>query len=99
VGAINVLRTPALYTPGTLINLTPVLRDRLARPALLINPDDAAALLVSEGEATVVMGGAEVAATVKLDEDAPVGLALLRGAGGNGAAQTAVVRSTVAELA
>jgi hypothetical protein len=28
VGAINVLRTPALYTPGTLINLTPVLRDR-----------------------------------------------------------------------
>ena len=45
------------------------------------------------------MGGEEVAATVVLDEDAPTGLALLRGAGGHGAAQTAVVRSAVAELA
>nr|MBP6787848.1 NADH-quinone oxidoreductase subunit NuoG [Promineifilum sp.] len=95
VGAINVLRVPALYTPGTLINLTPVLRDRLARPTLFINPDDAAALLIGAGEATVVMGGEEVAATVVLDEDAPTGLALLRGAGGHGPAQTAVVRSAI----
>ena len=99
VGAINVLRTPALYTPGTLINLTPVLRDRLARPTLFINPGDAAALLIGAGEAMVVMGGEEVAATVVLDEDAPIGLALLRGAGGDGAAQTAVVRSAAEPVA
>ena len=99
VGVINVLRTPALYTPGTLINLTPVLRDRLARPTLFINPGDAAALLIGAGEAMVVMGGEEVAATVVLDEDAPIGLALLRGAGGDGAAQTAVVRSAAEPVA
>ena len=41
----------------------------------------------------------EVAATVVLDEDAPIGLALLRGAGGDGAAQTAVVRSAAEPVA
>ena len=94
VGAINVLRTPALYTPGTLINLTPVLRDRLARPTLLLNPDDATALMLGDDDAvSVAADGEEVAATVVVSEDAPSGLALLRGAGGDGLGQ-ALVRRT-----
>jgi len=97
VGVINVLRTPALYTPGTLINLTPVLRDRLARPTLFINPDDAALLMVGDGEAVVVaVDGEGVAATVALSEDAPGGLALLRGAGGDGMAQATLRRTAEA---
>jgi predicted molibdopterin-dependent oxidoreductase YjgC len=100
-GAIDVLPIRALYTPGTLINLTPVLRDRLARPTLALNPDDAAALLVGDGEAVVVGGGQQIEAVVEVSEDAPGGLALLSGVsvGRDGIPHPATVRSAVAEEA
>jgi anaerobic selenocysteine-containing dehydrogenase len=96
-----VLPIRALYTPGTLINLTPVLRDRLARPTLALNPDDAAALLVGDGEAVVVGGGQQIEAVVEVSEDAPGGLALLSGVsvGRDGIPHPATVRSAVAEEA
>ncbi len=102
VGAVNVLPVRALYTPGTLINLTPVLRDRLARPTLHLNPDDAAALLVGDGDAVAVAAAGQASeAVVELDEDAPGGLALLSGVvvARDGSPRQATVRSVVVEEA
>ena len=84
-GALNVLRIPALYTPGTLINLTLLLKNRMARPTLYLNEADAAALMVASGDPlTVRLGDEEVAAEAAVDYDTPPGLALLCGVGGGG---------------
>ncbi len=100
VGAIDVLRVPALYTPGTLINLTELLRDRLARPALYLNEADAAALGIGPGDALSVElddETVEVAALID-NERAPAGLALLNGFGrGPGGVASALVRRRAAE--
>ncbi len=97
VGAIDVLPVRALYAPGTLINLTPVLRDRLAHPTLTLNPDDAAALMVGDGEVVVVAPDEQaIGAVVALSEDAPPRLALLSGVGGaagDGLAQATLRRA------
>ena len=77
-GGIDILRVPALYAPGTLINRTGLLHDRLARPSLILNPDDAGALMVAEG---AEMAAGDGALTVVLSEDVPVGLGLVRAAG------------------
>lgn len=70
-GGIDILRVPALYTPGTLINRSAILHDRLARPALLLNPDDAAALMVADGAEMLTDGDGPL--TVALSEDVPAG--------------------------
>jgi len=76
-GHIDILRVPALYAPGTLINRSAILRDRLARPALLLNPDDAAALMIADGAEMPTDGDGVL--TVALSEDVPAGLGLVRG--------------------
>jgi len=98
-GAINVLPVRALYTPGTLINLTLLLENRLARPTLSLNEADAAVLMVAEGDPlTVRVGDEEVAAEAVVDYDTPAGLALLRGTSNGGPAVAAVVQPRAAEM-
>jgi len=84
-GGIDILRVPALYAPGTLINRSAILHDRLARPALLLNPDDAAALMVADGAEMLTDGDGPL--TVALSEDVPAGLGLVRGVRGDFVAQ------------
>ena len=98
-GAINVLPVRALYTPGTLINLTLLLENRLARPTLSLNEADAAVLMVAAGDPlTVRVGDEEVAAEAVVDYDTPAGLALLRGTSNGGPAVAAVVQPRAAEM-
>ena len=79
-----------------------MLRDRLARPTLHLNPDDAAALLVGDGDAVAVAAAGQASeAVVELDEDAPGGLALLSGVvvARDGSPRQATVRLVVVEEA
>ncbi len=74
----RVMRIPALYTSGTLINHTDLLDGRIARPTLYLSPADAA--LYSEGEAvSVTVAGEEFAVVVAVGESAPAGVGLLGG--------------------
>lgn len=74
------LQIPALYARDILTVQTEILANRLAEPALYVNEQDLAGMKVAEGEQVgVVWKGHEVLATVHAHEDAPVGLALLRG--------------------
>jgi NADH-quinone oxidoreductase subunit G len=82
-GALNVMGIPALYTPGTLINHTALLGERLAQPTLVLNTADAMLLMVSDGEALDLHLGSEaLAVTAVVSDDAPAGLGLLRGVSG-----------------
>lgn len=74
----RVLRIPALYTPGTLINHTKLLEKRMARPALCLNPLDAVNFMDGE-PLTVQMGGETYDVEAVVDESVPTGLGLLRG--------------------
>ncbi len=90
---LNVVWTAALYTPGTLINESEMLADRLARPSLYVNPADAGTL-TDLGRVAVTIGDRTVDVTVHLDEHAPQGVACLRGvpfvAGTNAATLTPI---------
>ena len=77
---LRLVRTAALYTPGTLINHTELLEARLARPTVILHPDDAEALQVADGDrVTVRADGLVVEAEARVNALTSVGLALLRG--------------------
>jgi NADH-quinone oxidoreductase subunit G len=81
-----VLLAPALYTPGTLLDETRLLEQRVARPAVYLNPADAGsgAMEILDGELVAVLIDDEtIEAIAHIDEDAPVGLPLLRGVRGS----------------
>ncbi len=89
---LKLVRTAALYTPGTLINYSEVLADRMAQPTLFLNAADASAQQIADGDkVAVTANGTTTEATVSVNDVAPSGLALLRGVPFVG--ETAVVES------
>ncbi|KAA3656364.1 MAG: hypothetical protein DWQ04_31340 [Chloroflexi bacterium] len=77
---LQLVRTAALFTPGTLINHSPVLADRMAQPTLYLNESDAAAQSVAHGDLVMVTAnGQSYQATANVNGAAPEGVALLRG--------------------
>jgi NADH-quinone oxidoreductase subunit G len=80
-GGFRVMRIPALYTPGTLIDYTDLLNRRIARPTLYLNPTDV--MLYAEGEpVTVTVAGESYEVAIALSESAPAGVGLLCGVPG-----------------
>ena len=79
-GQVTLVRTAALFTPGTLINHTDLLKHRLAQPTLFVNKNDAAALQLKDAETvSVEVNGKVTKATLHVNGRAPEGVALLRG--------------------
>ncbi|MBK8905575.1 MAG: NADH-quinone oxidoreductase subunit NuoG [Anaerolineaceae bacterium] len=77
---VALVRTAALFTPGTLINHTDLLKPRMAKATLTVNKDDAAGLQVMDQEAvSVEVNGKAVAVEVQVNGRPPQGVALLRG--------------------
>jgi len=79
---LQVIEARALYRPGTLIAQTEFLEPRLARPALWLAVDDAAALDLGDGDlVTVRLGGREVRLPVRLDGDLQSNVAVVQALG------------------
>lgn len=77
---VALVRTAALFTPGTLINHTELLAPRLAQPTLTMHKNDAAAhQLTDAGTITVDVNGKATKVTLHVDGRVPQGVALLRG--------------------
>ncbi|HEX6383171.1 MAG TPA: molybdopterin-dependent oxidoreductase, partial [Anaerolineae bacterium] len=82
---VQLVRTAALYTPGTLINHTELLEPRLARPTVFLHPGDAQTLQVADGDIVTVRANdglpspMAVRARAHVNGVVPAGLALLRG--------------------
>lgn len=77
---LALVRVAALYTPGTLNRYSKVIAPRLAQPILLLHPVDAAGLGFADGEqAAVIVNNGTIEVVVRINEDAPAGLALIRG--------------------
>ena len=77
---VALVRTAALFTPGTLINHTKLLEHRIAQPTLHIHKNDAAALQLMDGETVAVeLNGKKTVAKLSVNGHAPEGVALLRG--------------------
>lgn len=99
-GGFRIMRIPALYTPGTLINHTDLLAKRMARPTLYLNPTDA--VNFAGGELlTVTVGGEAFDVEANISEAVPAGLGLLGGipgAGPVGFEPALVSRRPVAEM-
>ncbi len=77
---LQAVRIAALYTPGTLINKSHVLKTRMARPTLILHAADAADLALEEGDgASVTVDGRELEMVTAVADDIQQGLALLRG--------------------
>ncbi|MCB8946095.1 MAG: NADH-quinone oxidoreductase subunit NuoG [Ardenticatenaceae bacterium] len=80
VDGLKLMRTAALYTPGTLINHSSILSHRIVQPTIILHADDAAAENMQEGEkVSVGVNGKTVLVTVHINGSTPKGLALLRG--------------------
>ncbi len=79
-GGMIVVRTAALYTPGTLINHTALLAPRMAQPTLTMNKDDAAVRQLSDAETvTIAVHGKSTNVKLQINGRAPEGVALLSG--------------------
>ena len=77
---LQLVRTAALYTSGTLLNQSDVLAPRMAQPTLSLHADDAQALNVADGDTVnITVDDMSAAAQVHVNGNAPAGLALLRG--------------------
>jgi len=77
---LHVVRVAALYTPGTLLNQSPIIASRVASPMLFLNLVDALELGLSAGDrVTFQIYGRSITATAKISSQTPEGLALLRG--------------------
>lgn len=75
---LQLVRTAALYTAGTLNSYSPVVQPRIAEPTLYLNDADANG--VSSGDSVqVTVNGRAYAATAHVNGKAPQGVALLRG--------------------
>lgn len=98
-----VLPVPALLMPGTLVDQSAVIAQRVARPTVLLDESDASSLGVRDGDwLTVQVDGLEVAAIAEVGAGAPAGLALLRGvrvASGRVVTLAAIARMAVTEVA
>lgn len=80
ISGVGVVRTAALYTPGTLINRTKLLAARMALPTLTIHKNDAAALQLAEDESIQLeLNGKAAEVKVHVNGRAPEGVALLHG--------------------
>jgi NADH-quinone oxidoreductase subunit G len=80
MGDVVMVRTAALFTLGTLINHTHLLAPRMARPTLTLSQNDARALQLKDAESvTIDVNGKLTEAALRVNEDAPVGVALLSG--------------------
>ncbi|MCA9929186.1 MAG: molybdopterin-dependent oxidoreductase, partial [Anaerolineales bacterium] len=78
--SLLLVRTAAQYTPGTLINHSPVLADRMAQPTLFLNEADAETFAIANGaNVTVTAGEKTYQAKANVNGAAPAGVALLRG--------------------
>lgn len=75
---LKLVRTAALYTPGTLLNQSAVLFPRLAKPTLFLSEQDAGDI-ENWDAVTVTANGRQYDATAQVNGTAPPGLALLRG--------------------
>lgn len=74
------VRTAAQYTPGTLIDKSPVIAPRLAQPTLRVNPVDGQNLSISHGKAAnLEVADSKMTASVIFDNKTPEGLAILCG--------------------
>ena len=77
---MQLVRTAALYTSGTLLNQSDVLAPRMAQPTLSLHTNDAQSLNVADGnQVNISVAGMSVSANVHVNGNAPAGLALLRG--------------------
>ncbi|MBP9500922.1 MAG: NADH-quinone oxidoreductase subunit NuoG [Candidatus Promineofilum sp.] len=79
-GGFRIMRIPSLYTGGTLIDYTKLLHSRETWPTLFVNPVDAAALSIVDGDdLTVVAEGETYEVETAVSESAPSGVGLLCG--------------------
>ncbi len=77
---LKMIRAAALYTPGTLLNHSSILAQRMVQPTVTLHVEDAGAAQVQEGEkVSVGASGKTVLATVHINGSVPQGLALLQG--------------------
>ena len=77
-GQLPIIRTAALYTPGTLLNRSELLDPRMAEPRIMINAADANGF--STGDAVQVnINGRPVTLAAYIDSAAPAGVALING--------------------
>lgn len=73
-------RIAKLYTPGALIDHTPMLADRLAAPTLHLHAGDAEKINAQDGDERVVaVNGRKISVRVSVNGRAPAGLALISG--------------------
>ncbi|MCP4416764.1 MAG: NADH-quinone oxidoreductase subunit NuoG [Chloroflexi bacterium] len=80
ISGMGVVRTAALFTPGTLIKQTEMLASRLAQPTLTIHTDDAAVLQLVDGDAVgIEVSGGVIEVAVCVNGRSPKQVALLRG--------------------
>ncbi|VAW40496.1 NADH-ubiquinone oxidoreductase chain G [hydrothermal vent metagenome] len=80
LSGMGVVRTAALFTPGTLINQTDLLASRMAQPTLTIHKNDAATLQLGEDDTIQLdLNGKSIEVNVHVNGRAPEHLALLRG--------------------
>ena len=77
---LPLVRTAALYTPGTLINHSDVLAGRMAHPTLYLSEETAGGMGISMGDSvSVKINGASVTASAYVNGVAPNGVALISG--------------------
>ena len=77
---LRAVRVAALYTPGTLIDKSVVLKPRMARPTLILNAADAGELSLDDGDqVSVAAYGRELKMVAAIVDEVQQGLALLRG--------------------
>ncbi len=78
--SLQLIQSRELYRPGTLIEKSALLADRLSQPTVWVNPANANALSVVDGDAiTIHVGKAEMPATVRVNEDVSEGIVAVRG--------------------
>jgi NADH-quinone oxidoreductase subunit G len=80
-GGLRVVQTAALYTAGTLVNQSAhLLERRIARPTLFLSAADAEAQQIADGDSvTLRADGVVLQVEARHHEDAPPGVAWLRG--------------------
>lgn len=79
-GTVSLVRTAALFTPGSLNKYSEILKERMARPTLFVNKNDATTLQLGDAETVSVdFNGRQIEAQLHINGHAPEGLALLRG--------------------
>ncbi len=77
---LQLVRVAALYTSGTLIEQSPVLHHRMARPTIQLAHADATALgLADDDRAEVTVNSVTYETAVRVNEQVPAGLVLLSG--------------------